>query len=591
MTVGSKITYRVITSVSLMGLVGAPLAAASPVLPVLVHATTPAATTIPTTARFFKTGTTTASDASHFFSDQASLKTTNGQLQLVMTMPTGANYVQKLQIQGSNQAATIQKNGEQATVTFNLPNQSGKYVIEMDLQLAPGMTMHEAADLQVDLSQVKTASAEADSSQATSSSQTTTSTTKSDHQQAQSTTQVSQAGSTAKPTAADQLQLPLAITKENAYTTPSEAASFFTKQVNVKPVGDGYDLTFQLASGGQFIQKIAFNGQAPTNEQHHGSQAIYTFHLAKAAYELGGGKFTFNLTIPGGTQMTEQAYAIWQKQTFTPAKYNHWVQAGQQTAPTTTVTAPNQSATTTDSGIAGIDPNKAVQDIGYAVYKEDQSGLSDANAYYTHSAHVVKTGSTGYDVTLTVKAPTGLVSFTPLSMAAGPIVGHSKTTQGGNDLWTYTFHIANAAALNQPVAGQIRVGVPMMNMPNTNYRVWFKFGKAVLGGGPGAAGYGTGNAAAALSASGPAGGDITSQPGAANAAAITPFDLKAAQKRLAHYRVPNGIKHRIQAALVDYPIVQALTAFLVTGFAIIGGTMLWYTHATRKLKGLNHEAD
>lgn len=148
-TVGSKITYRVITSVSLMGLVGAPLAAASPVLPVLVQATTPAATTIPTTARFFKTGTTTASDASHFFSDQASLKTTNGQLQLVMTMPTGANYVQKLQIQGSNQAATIQKNGEQATVTFNLPNQSGKYVVEMDLQLAPGMTMHEAADLQV----------------------------------------------------------------------------------------------------------------------------------------------------------------------------------------------------------------------------------------------------------------------------------------------------------------------------------------------------------------------------------------------------------------------------------------------------------
>ena len=107
----------------------------------------------------------------------------------------------------------------------------------------------------------------------------------------------------------------------------------------------------------------------------------------------------------------------------------------------------------------------------------------------------------------------------------------------------------------------------------------------------GRTGYGTGNAAAALSASAPAGGDITSQPGAANAAAITPFDLKAAQKRLAHYRVPNGIKHRIQAALVDYPIVQALTTFLVTGFAIIGGTMLWYTHATRKLKGSNHEED
>ncbi|HJG50396.1 MAG TPA: NEAT domain-containing protein [Limosilactobacillus ingluviei] len=582
MTVGSKITYQVITSVSLMGLVGAPLAAASPVLPVLVHATTPAATTIPTTARFFKTGTTTASDASHFFSDQASLKTTNGQLQLVMTMPTGANYVQKLQIQGSNQAATIQKNGEQATVTFNLPNQSGKYVVEMDLQLAPGMTMHEAADLQVDLSQVKTASAEADSSQTTSSSQTTTSTTKSDHQQAQSTTQVSQSQTTpltqstvTKQDHDDVLQLPVSFLKYEDYPAPSESGQFFSKTVSVKPTADGYQLTFHLIGGAQFISGITFNGQKPVQTVTNGAKVDYSFKLSKQAYQQGGGVFNFDLSVLGNSQ---QAYAVWNTKAFNPTKS----QAQKPQPP-----VPKSSGHV-------IDSTKEIQDIPYAVYNEQRTKLSDANSFYTHVAHVIKTGTSGYDVTLTIKAAKGTATFAPISMKAGPITNQTHSQIGNQDIWTYTFHVNDDSALDQPFTGLIKVGVPLLGMPAQDYGVWFAFGQEKSSPGPSASsttGYGTGNAAAALSASGPAGGDITSQPGAANAAAITPFDLKAAQKRLAHYRVPNGIKHRIQAALVDYPIVQALTAFLVTGFAIIGGTMLWYTHATRKLKGSNHEED
>ena len=563
-----------------MGLVGAPLAAASPVLPVLAQAATPA-TTIPTTARFFKTGTTTASDASSFFSDQASLKTTNGQLQLVMTMPTGANYVQKLQIQDSNQAATIQKNGEQATVTFNLPNQSGKYVVEMDLQLDHGIAMHEVADLQVDLSQVKTAGAEADSSQATSS-QTTTSTTKSDHQQAQSTTQVSQSQTT-PPTQStgtkqdhdDVLQLPISFLKYEDYPALSESGQFFSKTVSVKPTADGYQLTFHLIGGTQFISGITFNGQKPVQTVTNGAKVDYSFKLSKQAYQQGGGVFNFDLSILGDSQ---QAYAVWNTKAFNPTKS----QAQKPQPP-----VPKSSGHV-------IDSTKEIQDIPYAVYNEQGTKLSDANSFYTHVAHVIKTGTSGYDVTLTIKAAKGTAIFAPISMKAGPITNQTYSQIGNQDIWTYTFHVNDDSALDRPFTGRIKVGVPLLGMPAQNYGVWFAFGQEKSSPGPSAlstTGYGTGNAAAALSASGPAGGDITSQPGAANAAAITPFDLKAAQKRLAHYRVPNGIKHRIQAALVDYPIVQALTAFLVTGFAIIGGTMLWYTHATRKLKGSNHEED
>ena len=257
----------------------------------------------------------------------------------------------------------------------------------------------------------------------------------------------------------------------------------------------------------------------------------------------------------------------------------------------TTTAKPSQPAVIPQQTNTGsvIDPNKQVQDIGYTVYKADQSGLSDANAFYTHTAHVVKTGNSGFDVTMTVQAAHGAATFSPIAMAAGPITNKTHNLSGGKDIWTYTFHISNANALNQRTAGQILVGVPILNMPAQNYQVWFDFHGAKSGGS--VSGYGTGNGTAALGGgangaiSGTTGGDITSTPGAVNAAAITPFDLKAAQKLLGRYAVPHGIKHHVQASLIDYPIISTMVLFMITGLGIIGGTMIWNYRFTKKMKG------
>ncbi len=571
---GVKIAYRVITSVSLLGLLGSYGVTAVNLIP-LVAVKADDSTAVSTTANFLKQGTNDRSDAANFFDSTATLKNNNGQYQLVLTMPRGANFVQKLQIEGG-QAAQIQKQANnQATVTFDLPNTSGKYTVDMNLNIM-GNTMNEKADLKVDMSKLtQVSSSSSTSSNSTSTSSTSSAPTSSPSQSTKnsnsSQTGTSQATSTT-------FTKPLAVLNKDNPAKTSEAAGFFDKQVTVKPVGDNYQLTFHLISGFQYFnadQGVSIDGHVISPTNRHDDAANYTVTLTKAQYEKGGILATFKLAILGNQD--ESAYLVWDQAAF----------KGENSTSTSPTVVTNQN-----NGNV-IDPNKQVQDIGYAVYKEDQGGLSDANAFYTHTAHVVKTGSSGFDVTMTIQAAHGAATFSPVSMAAGPITSKSHHLSGGKDIWTYTFHISNASALNQRTAGQILVGVPILNMPAQNYQVWFDFHGAKSGGN--VSGYGTGNGTAALGGgangaiSGNTGGDITSNitstPGAVNAAAITPFDLKAAQKLLARYAVPHGIKHRVQASLIDYPIISTMILFMLVGLGIIGGTMIWNYRFTKKMKG------
>lgn len=614
----AKNIYRAITVMSLATLTGA---ATIPV------ATLPAATvaqaavrdgSYTTTAQFFKTGTTTASESNQFFDQAATIKVSNGQPQLILKMKSGANYLKQFQLKGADQTAKIDRGANNtATITLDLPDTNGKYTVAMDLEIVPGMKMHETADLQLDVSQLPQAAASTSASSASSSSASSQATSSSSSSAATngktsasgSSTKTSQANSTtstgtssatsgATTSTTDTLTLPLAIRKTADASQTSEASAFFAPQVMVKPEGDQVAITFTLTSGSQFIRQMTLNGQAPTVTTA-GKTTQYTFHLSKAAYQLGGGQFAFALTIPGGTQMNETAYAVWNQGQFSPTALASFLQqtGADDSATGTTTSASGLVTTTATSGqtSAGIDPTKEIQDISYAVYKEDQSGLSDANAYYTHTAHVVKTGTSGYAVTLTVQAPSGVVNFRPLSIAAGAITGQTHQTSGGNDVWTYTFHISSADALNQPVAGQIAVGVPMLNMPTQNYRVWFKFGQSQLGGGPSITSLAS-DGGTVLPASDANGGDITPSAGTTSAAAGNsasaagqPFDLKAAQKLLGRYRVSNQPLHRVQTSLVDYPIIQALAGFLALDLVLIGGTLFWRHRLIKQAKDKYHE--
>ena len=259
----------------------------------------------------------------------------------------------------------------------------------------------------------------------------------------------------------------------------------------------------------------------------------------------------------------------------------------------------NPTLPITNQGHA-IDTTKEVQDVKYEVLNAAKSGVSEANAYYTHTARVTKSGS-GYNVTLTVKVKSGIVSFTPLSVGAGPIVNTTKTSSGGDDIWTYTFYVADPTVLDNPVAASIRMSVPIANISNQTFSIWLVFGKTATN---------TRSYLDSLSGDGTSGGTLTST-GLTGSGSATPlagsaspmatalqsgtgtvqnFDLVAAQKKLGKYAVKPGVSKMVEASLIKYPIAAALTFFIVAALIVIGVATTWRQRIVKKVRGLIHEA-
>lgn len=57
------------------------------------------------------------------------------------------------------------------------------------------------------------------------------------------------------------------------------------------------------------------------------------------------------------------------------------------------------------------------------------------------------------------------------SLGAGPIVNTTKTSSGGDDIWTYTFYVADPTVLDNPVAASIRMSVPIANISNQTFSI------------------------------------------------------------------------------------------------------------------------
>lgn len=547
--------------------------------------------------------------AQGFLNKGATLVVENGKLHLkITTTNDGGKYIKDMKVDGQTEYATIDHDGNNATITFTLPNTSGSYLIDMNLNTPMG-AMSQKAYLKVDFSTVKTqatassssssaassassASASAASSSsssaksATASSSATSSSTQASSPKASSNTSTTQPSSATNTDNAETRVL--SIMKSSDPTQQSASAGFFAKQVTIKQDGSDYLITFTLSSGNGYIKSMTLNGEQPTVTTANGDTGTYTYKVSAAVLAKGSATLAFALQTPLGA-MNETALAVF------PGTGKSTSDVVNDAAKTTT----DEPVTPTSNGPV-IDTTKEVQDVEYEVLNAAKSGVSEANAYYTHTARVTKSGS-GYNVTLTVKVKSGIVSFTPLSVGAGPIVNTTKTSSGGDDIWTYTFYVADPTVLDNPVAASIRMSVPIANISNQTFSIWLVFGKTATN---------TRSYLDALSGDVTSGGTLTST-GLTGSGSATPlagsaspmatalqsgtgtvqnFDLAAAQKKLGKYAVKPGVSKMVEASLIKYPIAAALTFFIVAALIVIGVATTWRQRIVKKVRGLIHEA-
>lgn len=550
--------------------------------------------------------------AQGFLNKGATLVVENGKLQLkITTTNDGGQYIKDMKVDGQTEYATIDHDGNNATITFTLPNTSGSYLIDMNLNTPMG-AMSQKAYLKVDFSTVKTQAAASSSSSsaassassasaasssssstkaATASSSATSSSTQASSTKASSNTSTTQPSSATKTNNAETRVL--SIMKSSDPTQQSASAGFFAKQVTIKQDGNDYLITFTLSSGNGYIKSMTLNGEQPTATTASGDTGTYTYKVSAAVLAKGSATLAFALQTPLGA-MNETALAVFPGKDQSADTIKEGAKKEQTDGDKGNPTLP-----ITNQGHA-IDTTKEVQDVKYEVLNAAKSGVSEANAYYTHTARVTKSGS-GYNVTLTVKVKSGIVSFTPLSVGAGPIVNTTKTSSGGDDIWTYTFYVADPTVLDNPVAASIRMSVPIANISNQTFSIWLVFGKTATN---------TRSYLDALSGDGTSGGTLTST-GLTGSGSATPlagsaspmatalqsgtgtvqnFDLAAAQKKLGKYAVKPGVSKMVEASLIKYPIAAALTFFIVAALIVIGVATTWRQRIVKKVRGLIHEA-
>lgn len=552
--------------------------------------------------------------AQGFLNKGATLVVENGKLQLkITTTNDGGKYIKDMKVDGQTEYATIDHDGNNATITFTLPNTSGSYLIDMNLNTPMG-AMSQKAYLKVDFSTVKTqatassssssaassassASASAASSSSSSAKSATASSSATSSSTQASSTKASSNTSTTQPSSATNTDNAetrvLSIMKSSDPTQQSASAGFFAKQVTIKQDGNDYLITFTLSSGNGYIKSMTFNGEQPTATTANGDTGTYTYKVSAAVLAKGSATLAFALQTPLGA-MNETALAVFPGKDQSADTIKEGAKKEQTDGDKGNPTLP-----ITNQGHA-IDTTKEVQDVKYEVLNAAKSGVSEANAYYTHTARVTKSGS-GYNVTLTVKVKSGIVSFTPLSVGAGPIVNTTKTSSGGDDIWTYTFYVADPTVLDNPVAASIRMSVPIANISNQTFSIWLVFGKTATN---------TRSYLDALSGDGTSGGTLTST-GLTGSGSATPlagsaspmatalqsgtgtvqnFDLAAAQKKLGKYAVKSGVSKMVEASLIKYPIAAALTFFIVAALIVIGVATTWRQRIVKKVRGLIHEA-
>lgn len=353
---------------------------------------------------------------------------------------------------------------------------------------------------------------------------------------------------------------------KSGLTTASAAQKFISQTVQLVVSNNGRTLKviFHVTNGLEYIKGMTLAGQTAQIVKHSATSADFIFPVTKATL-AGVGQVHFSLTTPAGN-LEEDAVAVFNLSRQTLA------------ALTSEDTATTLASVT--SGHDLLDTNKQVQYVPYKVLDETRSKLSTANNYYTHTAKVVKDAS-GYKVYLTVQAPTGYVKFQPLSVNYGGYSDLSQSNAGGNDVWTYAFHINSATGLDQPLPATISMTVPIAGISNQQFEIWLVFGKAQGGGtdylaaNTTAEGLPTSTIALAQAAN----SAVNANSLVLTAAKVTQQPAKSATLNQAK-KAPNNTKKVAAAALQadqhktdklkDYPFMAEIAGFGAVAVAIIG---------------------
>jgi heme-binding NEAT domain protein len=348
-------------------------------------------------------------------------------------------------------------------------------------------------------------------------------------------------------------------------TTASAAQQFISQTVQLVVSNNGRMLKviFHVTNGLEYIKGMTLAGQSVQIIKHSATAADFIFPVTKATL-AGVGQVHFSLATPAGN-LEEDAVAVF--------NLNH--------QPLTNLLKnTNGGLASVTGGHDLLDASKQVQYVPYKVLDETRSKLSTANNYYTHTAKVVKDAS-GYKVYLTVQAPTGYVKFQPLSVNYGGYSDLSQSNAGGNDVWTYAFHINSATGLDQPLPATISMTVPIAGISNQQFEIWLVFGKAQGGGtdylaaNTTAEGLPTSTIALAQAAN----SAVNANSLVLTAAKATQQPAKSATLNQAK-KAPNNTKKVAAAALQadqhktaklkDYPFMAEIAGFGAVAVAIIG---------------------
>ncbi|MCT7732240.1 MAG: hypothetical protein N4S00_07825 [Lactobacillus crispatus] len=80
-------------------------------------------------------------------------------------------------------------------------------------------------------------------------------------------------------------------------------------------------------------------------------------------------------------------------------------------------------------------------------------------------------------MTLKVEVKHGMVTkFQPVSLGIGSISNLRFTKQAGKDIWTYQVHFKSLNQLKKQAQGSLRLSVPIANIHDRLFKVWFAFG-------------------------------------------------------------------------------------------------------------------
>lgn len=358
-------------------------------------------------------------------------------------------------------------------------------------------------------------------------------------------------------------EIPITIRKDDPanknYEDISAAQQFFNLKASLQVSNNRstHILTFHVHSSGDLSASVLKDMQLKnangkfvsgkiTNKSSLGEDI--TFNVSTEDLNNGvEARFSLDLAAYGLSNMTYEAKVFFNgKVTGTPASL-----------------LSKGNVPTAQHGI--IDSTKAVQYVPYKVLDSSKTSLSTANNYYTKSAKVVKTGS-GYDVYLTVKETAGMVQFTPLSINNGGIMDASHSTTGGQDVWSYAFHVANANGLDNLIPAQIKMSVPIAQITNQYFNIWLSFGKAQTGG----TDYLNSNNNSAL----PAPTLALVNSGNNNASPTLLANTPTNRKKLA---AANNGKNSTSAndkltSVKQYPLIAEIAGFSVIALGIIGFT-------------------